>query len=333
MSPRYRRLLIPGLLLALLVVVLVSSLAHGAERAEPGPVVVSRITDPRVTESSGLAMSRAHPGLAYTINDSNNPPYVFAIEVSTGDVVGVTRIEGGTLRDTEAIAIAPDGTLWVADTGDNTGTREDAALYAFAEPGPGDRTVVAKRYPISYEDGPVNVEALLIDPRTGAKHLVSKGALDGKVFALPALERDTPAVATFVDATVPPLITDGSFTTGGSYAVLRSYTSVYVVDPSSWAPVRSGALPRQPQGESIAMEPSGRSLLIGSEGVGSALIRVLFAEPATATSPGPEPTAVRTTPAAADADGDGFAGHTWGWSAVALVTLVALGALLSRRRR
>ncbi len=51
--------------------------------------------------------------------------------------------------DTEALAIDRDGTLWVADTGDNRGQRNDAALYALPEQGRGDHTVTAQRYPIT----------------------------------------------------------------------------------------------------------------------------------------------------------------------------------------
>ena len=120
MTPRFRRLLIPGLLVALLVVVLVAAISGRADGAEPGqPVdstVVSRIDDVRITESSGLAVSTKHEDLAYTINDSGSAATVFAIRVSTGDVVGTTTVRHPTFNwlDTEALALR-DGTLWVAD--------------------------------------------------------------------------------------------------------------------------------------------------------------------------------------------------------------------------
>ena len=100
MNPRHRRLLIPGLLIALLVVVLVSSLARRADGAEAGPEIVSRMSDPRITESSGLAISVKHDDLAYTINDSGNEPIIFAIKVSPGAVVGTTTITENTPIDT-----------------------------------------------------------------------------------------------------------------------------------------------------------------------------------------------------------------------------------------
>jgi hypothetical protein len=336
MNPRYRRLLIPGLLVALLIIVLVSSLARKADGAEAQPVVVSHIRDPRIAESSGLAVSRAHDDLAYTINDSNNPPYVFAIRVSTGAVVGVTRVGGGTLRDTEAIAIDRDGTLWVADTGDNANSRSDAALYAFPEPGAGNHAVTAKRYPVTYEAGPENVEALVISPTSGRKYLVSKGLFGGSVFALPVdLVAGRAAEAAEVDADVPAMVTDGTFANDGSYVLLRSYTTVYVFDPASWTQVDTMAIPAQQQGESIAMEASGHSMLVGSEGADSALIRLAFTAPerpiptATPTTPRPARSAA---PSSEPPTSDGVAGMVWVWAAAAVALLAGVAVLTTRRR-
>lgn len=331
MNPRYRRLLIPGLLIALLVIVLVSSLARKADGAEAGPVVVSRIADARITESSGLALSRTHDDLAYTINDSNNVPYVFAIRVSTGAVVGATRLEGGTFTDTEAMAIDADGTLWIADTGDNNGDRSDVALYSLREPGTGHHTATASRYPLTYDSGPQNVEALLVSPTTGKKLLVSKGLFGGFAFSLPdKLTPDKPVEAVTLDVDVPGLITDGTFSTDGSYVVLRDYSDVYVLDASSFEQLETLTVPKQPQGESIAMESSGRSVLLGSEGADSALIRVAVERPKV-VAPSPSPSATPSTSSEPPAS-DGFAGMVWVWASAAVAMLAGLAVVATRRR-
>ena len=90
MNPRRRRLLFPALLVVLLVVAAVVSLARDADARPLGPSslgtlsapatlsrvddetavaarVVSTVRDPRITESSGLAVSAVHDDLAYTI--------------------------------------------------------------------------------------------------------------------------------------------------------------------------------------------------------------------------------------------------------------------------
>jgi hypothetical protein len=334
MNPRHRRLLIPGLLVALLVVVLVSSLARRADGAEAGPDVVSRINDPRITESSGLAISVKHDDLAYTINDSGNAPIVFAIKISTGAVVGTTTITGNTPLDTEAIAIDGHGELWVADTGDNQERRTDVALYALPEPGAGVHSVAAKRYPLSYPDGPADVETLLINPRTGTKGVVTKGLFAGELLSLPKnLTTQGPNAAKVVANDMPALVTDGTMSADGRFALLRTYSDIHLYDARTRKQIRSQPAPPQPQGESIALERSQKSFLIGSEGADSALIRVPLTLPKTSE---PKPTATPTAgrPTAKDDNhdaGDGFAGSMWIWAVGGVALIAAIASAASRR--
>ena len=301
MNPRFRRLLIPGLLVALLIVVLVAAIIGRADAAEPGqPVdstVVSRIDDVRITESSGLAVSTEHEDLAYTINDSGNTATVFAIRVSTGDVVGTTTVQDPNFNwlDTEAMALR-DGTLWVADTGDNFQQRTDAALYALDEPGPGNHTVVPRRYAVTYEDGPQNVEAIAVPPRSGRILLLSKLAAGGLVHRLPAKLRENGAnVATPTSRATPAFTTDATYTADGRHVLVRNYTVAQVRDAETWDLIRSGVLPDQQLGETIALEASERSYLVGSEGLNSTLLRIAFnpdpATPTPTTTPDASPTA------------------------------------------
>jgi hypothetical protein len=335
MNPRHRRLLIPGLLIALLVVVLVSSLARRADGAEAGPEVVSRISDSRITESSGLAVSVKHDDLAYTINDSGNAPIVFAVKISTGAVVGATTITGWTPLDTEAIAIDGDGELWVADTGDNQERRSDVALYALPEPGPGNHSVAATRYPLTYASGPVDVETLLIDPRTGARHLVTKGLFAGELLDLPrTLSTDHANEVKVAGHDMPAMVTDGVMSADGRHALLRTYSDVHLYDAKSWKALRTDTTPAQPQGESIAIEQSQKSYLIGSEGASSELIRMPLA---LATASTPAPPRATSGPAktsgsdSENADGNGFAGSVWLWAIGGLALVVAIGVTASRR--
>ena len=338
MNPRHRRLLIPGLLIALLVVVLVSSLARRADGAEAGPDVVSRMTDARITESSGLAISVKHDDLAYTINDSGNAPIVFAIKISTGAVVGTTTITDNTPIDTEAIAIDGDGVLWVADTGDNQERRTDVALYALPEPGPGDHSVAATRYPLTYPDGPADVETLLINPRTGAKGVVTKGLFAGELLALPSkLVANRANVAKATGHEMPAVVTDGVMSANGRFALLRTYSDVHLYDARTWKQIRSASTPPQPQGESIAIERSQKSFLIGSEGADSALIRIPLTLPKTpADKPTTKPAKDKGTgQAAADdnrsQDGDGFAGSMWLWAVGGVALLAAIASAATKR--
>ena len=312
MHPRYRRLLIPGLLVGLVVVVVIASLAQKADAAES--TTVSVIDDPRITEASGLAISLAHPDLVYVINDSGHAAEVFAVRLSTGEVVGTTSVAGVTWQDAEALAIDADGTLWVADTGDNLRRRDDAALYALAEPGAGDHVVQARRFPVTFADGAHDVEALLIDPTTARTYLVTKGLLRGQFFALPdELTESGPNVAS-VAGSAPGMVTGGAFSHDGRRLFLRTYSSVHEYDPVDFTAIGLISAPRQEQGESLAVESGDATLLLGTEGRPAPIVRLSVP----ASAPAPAVTAVESSVAPTGPDHD-----RW-W----LVGGVAVGAAL-----
>lgn len=333
MNPRHRRLLIPGLLIALLVIVLFSSLRGKAEGAEASPDVVSTLADPRITESSGLVVSHDDDDLVYTINDSGSASTVYAIQLSTGATVGTATLDA-ELVDTEALSIDRAGDLWIADTGDNRAVRSDIALYSTPAFGRTNGSAKSARYPVSYPGGPLDVEALAVNPVTDEKFLISKGLLGGTVFALPdPLVEGQDNRASALEGDIPGIITDASFTPDGKYVVARDYSEAYVLDASTWEVVASQDLPSAKQGETLAFEADGRSFLVGSEGAGSPLNRIAF------TAPTPESPAEATpaaTPAAAPdsapaAGGSGFPGATWFWAVLA-VGLLAVVSLAATRR-
>src|SRR5690349_13337376 len=210
-----RRLLIPGLLSALLVVVAVAAVMRRADaETTPLPVVphaqVSVMTDPRITESSGLAASQAHPGIVYTINDSGDVARIFAVDIASGSVVGVTTVRDATWYDAEAMSLW-GGKLWVADVGSTRGVGEERALYVLDEPGPGNHRVTADRYPIELQGGEVELEAMAVLP--GRVYLFSKGWPNGFTFLLTGKASKTePNVARFMKLSTPAWTMDATAT-------------------------------------------------------------------------------------------------------------------------
>ncbi len=329
MNPRRRRLLFPALLVLLIVVAAVVSFERDAEGAvlADQPVasrVVSTVTDPRIAESSGLAVSAVHRDLAYTVNDSGNDDVVYAIRVSTGEVVGTTTVEGTPWRDTEALALR-DGKLWIADLGDNLGQRRDAALYAIDEPGPDDGTARSTRYPVGYTDGPQDVESLATDA-DGRFLLVSKDLLEGRLLRLPAdLSTDETNVPEPVGDPTLLMATDAATSPDGRYVVVRNYIAAAVLDARTLRLVRTEELPDQPQGETLAFEPSGDSYLIGSEGSPWELVRVGFS----ATEAGQAAPTTTPEPTTSASAGDGSTrptevGRPWFAVVVGGVAVLAL---------
>ncbi len=319
------------LLAFLLVALLVPTAALGQDSEK-----ISEMSDPRIEESSGLVISPKHEDLAYTINDGDKA-IVFAIEISTGNVVGTTRVSGGALEDTEAITIDGNGRMWLADLGDNDRERDGTALYRFPEPGPGDHSVTAKRYPVSYEGGPVDVEAFLVHPKTGEKFVASKDEdAPGTMYSLPKkLTRDGDNRATDLGKPVPQDASDATFTSSGSQALIRTGEAVHVFDPKDWSEVERLSVPEVENGESIAMEPGGRSFIIGSEGDNSPLIRVAFEEDKPAEeNPTPTPSPTPETEDVSDEESDeGVTVPVYAIVAIAAVGVLALVAVWAARRR
>lgn len=244
--------------------------------------------------------------------------------------------------DVEDLAVAPDGALWLADTGDNDLDRDTVALHRL---GPDSVAL----YRLTYPDGPHDTEALLLGPGD-VPYLVTKELLGPSGIYRPAgplseaeptpLERvgsvglgptDTPGGP--VGRSGSALVTGGAVSPDGSVLALRTYTDAYlfpvpagdVVAALAREPARV-PLPGEPQGEAVALTEDG-TLLSASEGL--APIRAVPGAAALVTgvpAPPPSPSGV----AAPAADG-GVGVPTW--PAAALAAAVATVLVLCRRRR
>ncbi|SCF68015.1 hypothetical protein [Streptomyces sp. Cmuel-A718b] len=236
------------------------------------------IEDPRVTESSGLAASRAHSGVYWTHNDSDDGPYVFAVDSRTGKTLATITMRGvGEPRDVEAISIGPDGDIYVGDIGDNLdGTWSHVWIYRFPEPKQlRDATVDAVQYDVKYADGARNAEALMVHPKTGRVYIASKNEDGGGLYEGPA-KLTAGAVNTFRRVDEVPWVTDGAFSPDGKRLVLRSYFSAreYAFENGRLGEDRSVAAPFQRQAESVTYTADGSALMFGSEGARSDVVRV-----------------------------------------------------------
>lgn len=119
-----------------------------------------------ISEVSGMAASRLHPGVAWLIRDSGNAPSVYALRQTADGTPTVTEfpVAGAVNRDWEDVVFTtgPEGRgrLWVLESGQSGGS--DRYIYEILEPDPdGDRRArVLARYRYAYPDlGPTNTEA------------------------------------------------------------------------------------------------------------------------------------------------------------------------------
>ena len=312
-------------------------------------VPVCTPTDPGLTELSGLAQ---HEGRFYATGDGGAALRVPVLDPATCATVDVVTAPGDP-RDVEDLAVAADGTVWLADTGDNRRTRTTVALFAVKD---GAATLYRLRYP----DGPHDGEALLLEHGgrpvivtkeiTGvagiyapAGPLVSPGPVDlvrlGQLVIAPT---DTPGGPVGQLGSI--VVTGGAVSPDGAIVAVRTYTDAYVFAAPDGNAVTALAgratrvpLPGEPQGEAVAVTDDGR-LISGSEAAGGSrppirAVTDVRPAPAATSSSAPATPASPTTSTAPTA-GSGVNVGTGAVLAVLVAGLaVWLVGLLTRRRR
>ncbi|MGY0068106.1 WD40 repeat domain-containing protein [Streptomyces sp. QTS137] len=232
------------------------------------------IQDPRITESSGLAASRLHPGVYWTHNDSDDGAHLYAVDSATGETVARITFTGvGSPRDVEAVSIGPDNRIFVGDIGDNLGgTWPHVWIYELPEPKElRDQTVRATQYVVTYSDGARDAESLVVHPKTGRVYIVDKKEEGGHLYEGPA---ELSASGGNVFRPVAPVdlwATDAAFSPDGRELAVRSYFGgiQYAWDDATDGKIeRRGRLsvPLAGQGESVSYSADGSRLMYGSEG-------------------------------------------------------------------
>lgn len=273
----------------LLVTVLAACLAavlFPAPGAYADPGGSFTFQDSRISESSGLAASRQHEGVYWTVNDSGDGPYVYAVDGESGKTVARIAMRGvGQPRDVEAISIGPGNQIYVGDIGDNQGgTWDHVWIYRFPEPKQlRDATVNATQFDVVYEGGARDAEALMIHPKTGRAYIASKKK-DGGAAMYEGPAKLTPGVRNTFRRIAPInlWVTDGAFSPDGKHLVLRSYFGGRMYDWTDGRPKEAESVspPLQRQGEAVTFTADGGALMYGTEGARTEVTRADLPESA-----------------------------------------------------
>ncbi|MFF8878750.1 WD40 repeat domain-containing protein [Streptomyces flaveolus] len=231
------------------------------------------IKDPRITESSGLAASRLHPGVYWTHNDQDNGPYLYAVDGATGETVARVALSGvGTPRDVEAISIGPGNKIFVGDIGDNLGgTWPYVWIYELPEPKElRDQTVKATQYVVKYADGARDAESMVVHPKTGRVYIIDKNEDGGHLYEGPAKLSSSGTNVFRPTVPVDLWATDAAFSPDGEQLAVRGYLG------GIWYAWNGGKIQRKGrisvplgQGESATYTADGEKLLLGMEGANS----------------------------------------------------------------
>lgn len=232
-------------------------------------------------ESSGVAASRAHPGVYWTHADGAEP-VLWAVDAE-GALVGEVRLEGAEVVDWEDVALAPCGDrdcLYLADTGDNAEQRSGVRVHRLPEPDPGAGSVAGfETIRIRFPDGARDVEALFVLPGERL-HLVTKGLEDPvTVYRHPGpLRTDSAVVLEEVQRLgdgarmLPRQVTGASASRDGERVVIRTYEALDFYAVAGDTLVHEETLNlrplAEPQGEGAGLGPDGLIALTSEAGPG-----------------------------------------------------------------
>lgn len=326
-----------------------------------GPQPVCRIGDDRLNEISGLVATRTG---YVAVNDGSDDPdrrRIFFLDKRCAVVRTVSY--PSRPRDTEDLAAASDGTLWVGDIGDNGESRSTIGFWKLP---PGAKK--PQLYRLAYPDGAHDAEALLLPPG-GMPIVVTKSIGFAGVYVptgplragqtTPLRQAGTvrlPLTGTSNPFGLPGrlTITGGAVSPDGRRVTLRTYADAFefdvpdgdVVGAVTTRKPRSIPLPNEPQGESVAYSTDGSALLTVSEAGGPLLRYPDAAAPAPSSAApvatddgqGPEPTgspssAAPVAPAAAPSSVRRDRIPLGAVVTILIAAAVTLGILLARRRR
>ncbi|MPY78816.1 MAG: hypothetical protein GEV04_09990 [Actinophytocola sp.] len=254
------------------------ALAAASPKSPKAPTALCTVRDQRLSELSGLAADESQ---WYAVADGGTSLKVYVLDRSCA----VRKVITGAIDpyDVEDLAVARDGTLWLADTGDNSSRRTTVAVHTLRPDG------TARLHRLTYPDGKHDAEALLLGP-SGVPHIVTKNVLGTASVYRPDARLRTPGptpLTKVAEVTIPGsdtpggpvgasssvLVTGGAVNVDGSVVALRTYTDAYlypapdghIVEALQRDPVRI-PLPKEPQGEAIAFTPDGTLLSAGEGG-------------------------------------------------------------------
>jgi len=243
------------------------------------------IRDPRIIESSGIALSRWNDAVLWTHNDSGDIPRLFAMDTA-GHLLAEYRVAGAQAVDWEDISAARSdrrGLLLIADTGDNRRERSEYQLYLVEEPQiPAGgihtgRIEVLRCIRFVYPDGPHNCEAVALDPPENPRRvlLATKERRGCAVYLIDLAEKGAPVVARrIIGLQAISRVTGMDISADGSRLILLTYGDAYEFrrrSGESWRQALSRhpglvRLPRRRQGEAICYGRDRHVLYLTSEG-------------------------------------------------------------------
>lgn len=276
-----------------------------------GASLAAVITDSRLSEISGLAVSRRHPGIVWMHNDSHDANALHAVD-GKGTVRASLQLPVPNIDWEDIASYERDGRayLLVADTGDNGGLRQELVLHELEEPAELVDAEVRQVRSIRFRwpDGARDCEALAVDTSDGSIWLVSKKRVPPELFELPLLPADPERLQLAqkrgeLDGILQPdaaylkenpvygryrsQITAADISADGAWFAVMSYLHIYLWPrhADGWGAALADSperleLPWMAQAEAMGFDASAHRLWISSEHLPTPLVRYELPGPA-----------------------------------------------------
>lgn len=253
---------------------------------------VCTVTDSKLVELSGLVATKSGYVVINDGTDVESRERVFFLDKKC-KVVDSVSYSGGGPRDTEDLALSPDGrTLWIADTGNNvTGSDLRESVVLWSMPADGSKQPVLHRlvYP---DDKPRDAEALVMSGKgAGTPVIITKTTTAAELFVPGAALKSNNSTGvpmkkagdlTLPKTTTPNLlgapgrvtVTGAARSADGARVVVRTYADAFewdVADGDVVTALTGGGEPRvtgltDPFGEAISYTPDGKLFVTVSDG-------------------------------------------------------------------
>ena len=255
---------------------------------------IANINSDQITEASGIVVTET---LIWVHNDSGDSATLYAISPN-GQPLGSAPIKGAFARDWEDMtSFQKDGERFflIGDIGDNKERKTFTEFYVIQEPSHLGEVNLSYSFTVEYDIGPKDAEAMFVDPQTNDLIVLTKGR-EGTAYWLRA---PLPEEKSHIKMTVfhqekvselPPvtkrdgaiLKTAADISPDGSWIITRNYLSstlwYHPAGQDMALTLQQGTcpipLPLQPQGETIAFAPDGKSLWTISEGKETILYKI-----------------------------------------------------------
>jgi len=243
-NPRTRRLIVTGVLLALVLLVVLGAIQTASADEIEAPEGATPAVGMAYASGTGelwLAGPRADRGIVTSADDGR--------EVSFN----------AQPESVQALAWRGDR-LWVGDIGDEGADRDFVVVYRLGSLDEAGTTYHA--YDFVYEDGPRHATAMMISGR-GRIYIATAGEEPG-IYRAP-LEPSRQEMNTLVRvADAPEGVTDGAFLSDGSTLALRTAAGIEYLDAFTWEPLVTQTIVGAPDGESLAVGPADEIIVGGN---------------------------------------------------------------------